>query len=330
MSGVSNIGNPTGKGGGRRGKITGWSTASRRRMRSFLLTHRCVYERVLGVTLTIPGPPMPYGEAQRIFSVWAVAAYRAFLAAVWRVELQRRGALHWHLLCGLPPGVSDQVVGDLWRRAIATAGPATAWAPDWGSSSWRSLQRQLRSRAADEGAIVVEERWRDKGEDFPGVVRDQLELDDYADERWPGPCEAVTYATRNLWPGADRHAVKWEGRGGEGAWLRYLQDHATKAKQEQIPESIGRHWGVIGRERFEVAVPDEVCRLEPHEYARVVRWMQRLSTPRIRARCVFGRRLGYRTRRGSWGRSVWFTRAETVRRMVSAAMSDRVRQGGPE
>ena len=36
-----------------------------------------------------------------------------------------------------------------------------------------------------------------------------------------------------------------------GARIRYLHDHASKAKLEQVAVGWGRHWGVIGRGRFE-------------------------------------------------------------------------------
>jgi hypothetical protein len=118
-------------------------------------------------------------------------------------------------------------------------------------------------------------------------------------------------------PGAHRRCIETSSGGGRGAWLRYLQDHATKRKQEQIVENIGRHWGVVGRTGFVEVLPDVACDLTYKDYATVVRWMQRLATPHVMdARCPFGYRLGYRISRGRWGRSVWFSSTNTVARMV--------------
>jgi hypothetical protein len=130
-------------------------------------------------------------------------------------------------------------------------------------------------------------------------------------------------STRMALPGAEEHSaeVRFDFGNGEAAWLRYLRDHTSKRKQEQAADGCGRHWGVVGRARWVRAYPDDVMDLSAVEYSRMLRWLQRLCTPSIPcARSPFGRRLGYRLRRGRIGSSVWFTRPDTVRRAAEWAV----------
>ena len=102
--------------------------------------------------------------------------------------------------------------------------------------------------------------------------------------------------------------------------MRYLQDHASKAKQEQIPENIGRHWGVVGRKHFIESAPIVDVSLTDNQYAKVIRAMQRLATPsRPNTGSVFGRSLSYSPTRGRWGHSVWFSNPVTMARMCEWA-----------
>ena len=86
-----------------RGKIVSWSAASRRRMREALLTlvppeTYCTY----GVTLTVPGAVADSDEIKRIFHRYRVWATRCRLCAVWRLEVQSRGQLYYHLIVNAP------------------------------------------------------------------------------------------------------------------------------------------------------------------------------------------------------------------------------------
>jgi hypothetical protein len=67
--------------------------------------------------------------------------------------------------------------------------------------------------------------------------------------------------------------------------------------------------------------PDSVLRLSEKKFFRVMRWLQRLATPSRKAsNCQFGQCLGRRVSRGSGhGSSVWFSRPETVERMIAFA-----------
>lgn len=264
--------------GGKRGKVAGWSAASRRRMRRALLTWGAPEgQNLYGVTLTIPGPVLKLEESRAIWAWFGLHAAKAGWGILWRLEIQQRGALHWHGVV-LPPADLDPVLVGLkltrlWRGALDSIGPRR-FDPPWSGQdgSWRQ-------------ALVS----------VPGL---------------------------SAMPGADVHScqVTAEADGGKGAWLRYLQDHATKAKQEQIGSGVGRHWGIIGRARFVRLVPLETDVLTDEQWFRFLRALQRLATPSLKREGVpFGRRLGGRNRRGGFGQSVWFSRGETVKKLVEWA-----------
>jgi hypothetical protein len=113
----------SGNTGAKRGKIGGWSRASRKRMREFLLMYRPRPGwREYAVTLTVPGPPLEPEEKRRAFHAFTIATKRAGLGAVWRLEVQKRGAAHWHLLVVAGPGfrphgdIPVDVAVALWTR----------------------------------------------------------------------------------------------------------------------------------------------------------------------------------------------------------------------
>lgn len=249
--------------GGQRGEIKGWSTASRRRMREFMLMNRPADGlEVCGVTLTIPGPVMAPGIAKKLFERFALNLHKSGACAVWRLEIQQRGQLHWHLMAGAKrPG--DIVL--LWHDTIASIGPETF--------------------------------------DPPHVV---------------GKMAIDHVTSRMALPGADLRAVHLDKEGSRGSWLRYLQDHCSKGKQEQIAVNIGRHWGVIGRKLFTRVLPDKGIDLDDRQMSRVIRMLQRLATPsEFHPESPFGRRLRGRVRRGSRGKSIWYTNPKTVSRLVN-------------
>jgi len=269
--------------GGKRGTIKGWSRSSRRRSREFLLFNHIPEDSfsVMGVTLTIPGPVPSVEESKDLWKDWCNRQQMEGWCLFWRLEVQQRGSMHWHLLCGVPRIVPD---------------PQAALRKSWMSALERMPVVKLK-----------------KGDKYP----------------CPGFKGAIIYgeSTRNDWPFAEKYAVHSELSDAQGgSWKRYLQDHATKAKQEQIAEGIGRHWGVVGRKHFVRREHDGVDKLSDKAFARFLRAYQRLCTPvrrnkRVFKPCPFGKRLGSRVRRGSWGSSVWYSNPDTVKKLVAWAAS---------
>ena len=266
----------------KRGKVASWSSASRRRLRRVLLESLPpVGWHTIGLSFTVPGPALPHRASRDLWLDFCNRVNLEGLAMIWRCEIQKRGALHWHAV-----GIGENPVGahrvvesfrELWRDAVGRLGPHEFNPPYRGANgSW--------SR---------------------GVV---------------------SVSSLMALPGAGAHAFDGQADSAAGcrsAWLRYLQDHASKGKQEQIPESIGRHWGIVGRKNFEQASPTGIEKLTRKPYARFIRALQRLATPSYPCEGVpFGRRLGFRIRRGSgYGTSVWFTNTATIKRLVEWAKS---------
>lgn len=252
-------------GGGIRGEISGWSSASRRRMREYMITHAPPADmRVCGVTLTIPGPTMEPERAKNVFSSFCHNIEKKGDCAVWRLEIQERGQLHWHLICGTqhPADVVTE-----WHDCIRAMGRETFDPPHEGKHSiYKTVENRM--------CII----------------------------------------------GASEHAADLSQGGDKSSWFRYMQDHTTKAKQEQIAVGIGRHWGVIGRKRFVSLSPKEEQALTDKEIARYLRMHQRLATGSEKHDNPFGRRLRGRLNRGCRGTSTWFGNPATMARMVRACV----------
>jgi len=130
----SSIGNLARTGGGLRGRVCGFSRASRRRL---LRTLGRVNQAAvpLFVTLTYPAVWPSDGAVVKIhFDRWVKRLHRAFPAAgvVWKLELQRRGAPHFHCL----------VWGAEYAELLAWA--SRAWYECVGSADERHLRAGVR------------------------------------------------------------------------------------------------------------------------------------------------------------------------------------------
>jgi len=226
-----------------------------------------------GVTLTIPGPVLTADQSKTLWHNYSRLIDRADMCAIWRVEIQERGALHWHLILWSRPMVSISM--QEWARKQTVPAQFAI------EHIWHECIRGL-------GEIKFDDPYYGKNGDWKqGILRSN---------------------SRMGLPGAVWRACKVEtGEAESGSWLRYLQDHATKAKQEQIPENIGRHWGIIGRKRFKKLAPSGIEKLTDAQFNIFIRAYQRLCTPMMKQpKNIFGSVLGYRVRRGSMGSSVWF------------------------
>lgn len=283
--------------GGKRGKVGTWSKSSRRRMRYALLRYEappgCYY---LDATFTIPGPVMAPAEARKL---WADFCHddldKRGWSALWRVEVQMRGALHWH---------AEVITPD----KLPTGIKATPWITERGFTS-----RQIWEAAC---ADALRRLW------LGALRRLGPRLFSPAHRTRGGRLISSCSSLADM-PCAEFRACVVQREGGRQAWLRYMQDHATKAKQEQIGEDIGRHWGVVGRKRL-VLRKSESLKIDGLQFCRFRRVMQRLSTSsKSDDSKPFGRVLCGRNRRGLRGRSVWFTRPETARRLMEWACSEK-------
>lgn len=267
--------------GGIRGEIREWSYASQRRLREYLMTYRPrVQSTELSLTLTIPGPNIGSDEARKLWNHFGVLIRRMGCGAVWRLETQKRGMPHWHLLMVVP--WSGETEPDPAAMFYLRMSLCKAWAA-----------------ALDGLGPVTHEN-------------------------------GIRYEQRSKMPGAftimmgckDERAARIDYISNDGAgWSRYLCDHTSKGKQEQIAKGFGRHWGVIGREHFAKAAASESVHLTRAQYFRFLRMLQRWNTPLVRDSRVipWGRRKGYRIKRGQLGRAVWFGPVALQRRLIKWA-----------
>jgi hypothetical protein len=241
-------------------------------------------------------------EAKRLFHNWQMSLNRLGGCAVWRLEVQKRGALHWHITAGLPSDIRPFTVeGDFKKDDLSRV---IAWSQSVGSD----VAIEATASGLWPNACLLHELWFKALDTLGGIERPMKSRPD---------CVEVL-ASRSDWIGANQHAVEVKPLPDVfGSWKRYLQDHNTKSKQEQIAEGFGRHWGIIGRKHFEQVLPDSVADLNLRQYSAFLRSYQRMCTPqRVAPWSVFGRALGHTSRRGRSGRSVYFSNPATVQRLV--------------
>lgn len=286
MKALRKVGNPTGKGGGIRGTVQTFSVGSRRRFRETLLKNQAKDGWAsAAITLTIPGPVVKTEEARSMFAEFSLRIERRGWLLIWRAEVQTRGQMHWHCLLSANPAQVPE------SEAAAKAHYA---------------------------GFLLKHDWFDVLDGRYGMVTypKAIRIGDPREHR-----KAVA-GPLSWWPGADSHCVSIECAGsGRSGWYRYLSDHASKVKKEQVGFDIGRHWGVVGRKHLVKLVGRDVD-LNVKAYARFRRAYERMATPSVNDdRAPFGRRLGWRCKRGRWGSSVCFGKTATFERLVKYATS---------
>lgn len=134
------------RGGGKRGDVDGFSMASRKRMIELCLTldSADVVRNSVFITLTYP-EKYPETSATKIhLEAFIKRVYRSFgkLAILWRLEYQKRGAPHYHLI----------VFG---VRFIDKGWVAGAWFEIVGSGDQRHLNAGTRVESLESGRGVV-------------------------------------------------------------------------------------------------------------------------------------------------------------------------------
>lgn len=374
IHGDSQPGNPDGKGGrdALRGEISGWSQSSRKRMRDFLLDYEMHSEyRCVAVTLTIPGPVMEGETVKRLWKLFKDRITKAGICAVWRLEQQERGAIHWHLIAGVPPGVEPDAFRSIWSGSLRALGVVKydEWKPDRGGyyggsgaspvvdcsgfewafrgivqGTYKHDDGHYRLKLAYMGGDCRVALDRVSAESLSGQDGEFLTLAGRYDlqggrvvlcdvatieglpEGWPDDWTGSAirkYPDLSMWPGAGEHACDVEEKPDvSGAWKRYMQDHCTKAKQAQVCTLKGfRHWGKIRESAYVQRRPDEKLYFDTEKQrSAFLRAYRRLRTPFVKCdKAPQGRKLGYAPNSCRRGKTVQFTRPETVRRLFEWA-----------
>jgi hypothetical protein len=277
---------------GNRGEIKGWSKSSRHRLRMWMLTHAPADPDalLLSCTYTVPGPALAPAAARRLWNLFSKnQCVRCGVGAIWRLEVQERGAAHWHCLMIFPPSAVSRFFPGFpveSREQVAVLAPIVA------RMMWHNALKAFGPETFADPHVMKYGR-------VISSVGSRMEI-----------------------PGAERHSAKVERmpESNQIAWLRYLQDHASKAKQGQIAQGFGRHWGVIGRKQFREVLPDNRISLTDAQYWAFCRMYRRMIAGTIKAPLApFGRKVASLWSVGIAGSTPRFSSPETVARMCDCA-----------
>lgn len=246
-------------GGGKRGKVVGFSRASARRLRETLF--RCDFHPkdmgVVGVCLTLPREAAPrVGEV-----VWKqirthLKLMPGLVSLVWRKEIQKNGREHFHIVLWSDSPYSLQTVGRLvrlWCRLVSKRCPHP-----------KSVERRM-----------IWAHCRGNASFFDATPANHSSLS--TAEREAGFAKLVTYLP----------CLTLIDSRGQG--VRYLIEHSSRHKAYQA-KVTGRAWGVWNRKRLPRVPLDASChaRLSQTEDVGLSRFLRKLSRYPIPAPCVFG------------------------------------------
>ena len=105
----------------KRGVVQGFSAAARKRMLEML--NKLKFERITFVTLTYPDVWNPDGhEYKKHLRRFRARIERKFgkVRVLWRLEFQRRGAPHYHLLFFDAPWIEKEWLSDAWWGSVGS------------------------------------------------------------------------------------------------------------------------------------------------------------------------------------------------------------------
>ena len=307
--------------GGNRGNIDGFTLASRKRFREAIISRAPATESwEIGVTFTVPGTPPTVEEAKSMFHRLQLAISRAGMGMFWRIELQTaRQAAHWH--CLIIASKNEYSQGDLvpffqklWADLLKSYTCKYVIREKWGKKTkrgvnWALYEDEIMYDDLSTEIEVVNETERDSyfvhTRELAEIPRSMVKgafLPDYSQVK-DKSCACLV------------ETINDNGIG----WTRYLCDHATKVKREQVARGYGRQWGVVGRDKFKTREASSILNMSDKAFAVWLRAVGKMTRPRIRAKCVFGKKAGWRKRRGKTGRAVWFGNDSTYIRLAEWA-----------
>jgi len=111
-------------GGGPRGEVRGFSFQSRKRLIDLLhQVDRAAVDVPLFVTLTYPAEwPADWKEYKRHLKAWVLRLRRAYpdASVIWRLEYQKRGAPHYHVLVFGIPFLPIEWVSSSWFEVVGS------------------------------------------------------------------------------------------------------------------------------------------------------------------------------------------------------------------
>lgn len=256
------------KGGGGRGACSGFSDASRRRLIRLTSMWNFEGQYMHFVTLTYPGVWAAdwrvWKNDLRVFKQWLTRSLPSLVGGVWRVEFQKRGAPHFHLLVAtdaricsckpekrmMPNGkgkkVERQVHGASCRLHLFRSRIAAKWA--------ETVKRGYVNDGGD--SVAYEEHYQNNIK-----AGTQVEA---VDSRRQLMAYVSKYIAKSDQQEADRQRRELEAAGESVPW-----------GEETLAFQWGRNWGKFGS--LDTA-PVQVEEFTSEQAARlkrvVVKWMQ--------------------------------------------------------
>ena len=278
-----------------RENIKTFSRGASRRMRKFLIQNKFKDKfHQFGLTLTIPGYPLNEKTLKKLFNRFRTNSKRMpfEFGAVARVETQARGQLHYHLICGVTTDNEDEIVKEmekLWIKTLKAIG---------------TIPKEHTGTFSE--PIRIEPSEVTETFDYWQSIEDAYELNKSKAKRkfiYSKACQVELFPTQEY-----------------GNWLRYLNDHATKFKKDQIHSYNIRHWQIINKEAFE-RCPGERTILDDNLFFQICRWLSRMQTPIFKSKVpgmLFNKRKGRSFKHtGKSGLYNYFSNPATMQAMLN-------------
>lgn len=237
------------------GRIKGMSpnTLSRLRQAIARTGHKCGDYSVYGVCLTIPWGEegeLSQADGREIWRIFLDNSKRIFnrikLGAIYRVELQERRAVHWHLMVYLPKdmGSNEKLSKILFKLPCPKGCDPICLATTKSNGVRVPLIRCERDNQAHYFAIsILRLIWANACYKYHCALESKS-----APERLFPP-QGGSGRTGAPFPSLIRtysYCVHCQPLDGVASGIGYLASHTSKHKQEQLGYE-GKQWGFIGR-----------------------------------------------------------------------------------
>ena len=307
-----------GENSAKRGEISAFSAQAVRRLRMAILTTDLPDHLTCGLTLTLPWEVSGSMSAELLaayksaFNAFGVAFKRRFPAslAIYRHELQTRGAAHSHLLLWLAPA-------DVAPFSVTANTSGKAASPvcnsRGGSRAILAKFQELEAAAKRQNGTVAANKSCEQDADA-GLARDLATqafpaLHGAFLQMWGNALKNTGVpVTRRAAAGFRLHGVRLQAVSGLGQMTAYLADHASKKKQAQLGYP-GKQWGIIGRKNRTpdhggAILPDPVTPYEMRILELYARYTGRLTRYRdftLHAAKRRAKRLGVQFSGVPWG-----------------------------
>lgn len=329
-----------------RGKITTFSKAARRRMRECLLRQSirdCA--AFLGVTFTMPGGDFPANQGGAVCWPSAQPARRQLAICKKGNHVGPRSKNKFRGSCvGSPSGANCLPESRSGRRRAKVPRGNSNSAPPGCLMMFQKAVNIFRNRfvrSFPHSSAVFRVELQQRGVPHLHIVfqLSKADLKEFAplhllieiskrhlSDDW---CHS---ACLSGWPidgdsgltAFFEHGVKFSDIATRATAIRYLCDHASKAKQAQLGYQ-GKQWGIWGRRNLELVPPSEV--LAGRVAIALSRAFGGLRRYRLEdPRCPFGSRL---TRRRSCSQGISYAHPSTIGRLVAwAKQQEQAPEGG--